>query len=569
MYRFIGFFLLVAIAITGYFYVSAGSLPLFLSNVLQKTEETPLIEAQSPTLTKAEVIETNAVDSDNKSSVTLPVSTEQEQKQAKSHVQSITSAAKTPIEIKSADHFVTADQLLELPIVNNDIATLSQADSPLLIVSAPKEENALLDKVQINANNLAAAQSFAVKIPSFKKIIKTDTVALPTIAQPSTSYQSTASLVNKIDQPISTSDSNSTDSSESQTITDSVKPSQTALIQPKGESSNNSSVVNSPTKTAIVQPEIKTAGILVSDISDSKTALIQPATETVDILVVDNSHSKTAVNQPTVESFDIVVVDNSNATTAIVKLKSIKTSEPSSIFNTLKKNIEEISDIKIADLTALVKESIIDNSNNTETQTTNKIIVSEVNVGAPNTTFSQPSLASSAVSLQAVPETTSQKTSAALITSSTSSKKIVQQVKKTSNNYIQLRELLSDTEANKNRIFYLHAVNNTDEQGIWGIIQQGLMGTFSKGIMLPQANGTLKTLIPVDADEILSSKQSSFLGKLLNDKVLTTYVYNYEQGNIGKNPDYIQPGQQLIIVTFTEQELMDVYQHFKNEHNKQ
>lgn len=129
-------------------------------------------------------------------------------------------------------------------------------------------------------------------------------------------------------------------------------------------------------------------------------------------------------------------------------------------------------------------------------------------------------------------------------------------------NNIKLRELLSDTLDSKKRIFYLHAVNPTDEQGIWGIIQKGLMSTFAKGIDLEQGNGTLKTFIPYDADELLSSKKSSFLGKLLSDKVLTTYVYNYEKGNIGKNPDVIKPGQQLIIVTFSEEELLNVYQHF-------
>ena len=92
------------------------------------------------------------------------------------------------------------------------------------------------------------------------------------------------------------------------------------------------------------------------------------------------------------------------------------------------------------------------------------------------------------------------------------------------------------------------------------------MGTFSKGITLAQANGEVRALIPQDADEMLSSKKSSFLGRLLNYKVLTTYVYNYEQGYIGKNPDIIKPGQQLIIVTFTEDELMSVYQHFKELH---
>lgn len=126
---------------------------------------------------------------------------------------------------------------------------------------------------------------------------------------------------------------------------------------------------------------------------------------------------------------------------------------------------------------------------------------------------------------------------------------------------IQLRELLDNPEG-AGRIFYIHSVNQNDAQGIWGILQKGLTQTFAKGIQLKQADVAMQAVIPEEADEVLENKQSSFLGRLLHDKAQSTYIYNYQQGLVGQNPNLIKPGQQLIIVTFTEEELLDIYQHF-------
>lgn len=146
------------------------------------------------------------------------------------------------------------------------------------------------------------------------------------------------------------------------------------------------------------------------------------------------------------------------------------------------------------------------------------------------------------------------------ITSSTTNEAIQRTVPSVTG-AIQLRELLDNPEG-AGKIFYIHSVNQNDAQGIWGILQQGLTQTFAQGIQLQEADAALQTVIPAEADEVLGNKQSSFLGRLLHDKAQSTYIYNYQHGLVGQNPNLIKPGQQLIIVTFTEQELLDIYRHF-------
>ncbi|MBY4676945.1 hypothetical protein [Marinobacterium arenosum] len=127
---------------------------------------------------------------------------------------------------------------------------------------------------------------------------------------------------------------------------------------------------------------------------------------------------------------------------------------------------------------------------------------------------------------------------------------------------VKLKELLDNPDAAEKQIFYLHAVREGDSQGLWGIIQHALMRTFSAGLKLPGQQQAVSTDIPADADERLADLRSSFLGNILQNKVDETYIYNYAQGILGQNPDLIRPGQQLIIVTFSEQELIDIYRHF-------
>ena len=127
---------------------------------------------------------------------------------------------------------------------------------------------------------------------------------------------------------------------------------------------------------------------------------------------------------------------------------------------------------------------------------------------------------------------------------------------------IRLQELLSDPDLAAGTVFYIHAVSPTDAQGLWGILQRGLIKTFAQGIELKESGRRLSAEIPLLADETLENRRSSFLGEFLYQKVQDTYVYNYQQGMLGQDPDLIKPGQQLIIVSYTEDELISIFNHF-------
>ena len=113
-------------------------------------------------------------------------------------------------------------------------------------------------------------------------------------------------------------------------------------------------------------------------------------------------------------------------------------------------------------------------------------------------------------------------------------------------------------------IFYLHTVRPTDEQGIWGIIHFGLIGNFARGMAI-RRGGDVETYtiqIPRDADERLDDQSSSFLGRLIDRKTRDSLVYNYRDDRIGRNPDRVHPGQEIVIVRFDPDELMNIYAHF-------
>ena len=123
----------------------------------------------------------------------------------------------------------------------------------------------------------------------------------------------------------------------------------------------------------------------------------------------------------------------------------------------------------------------------------------------------------------------------------------------------------------ENAIFYLHRVTESDYQGLWGIIQAGLIDKFRQGISLEgiaRNKDLVQVTIPHDADEKLPNGLSSFLGKLLNNKVSSTYVYNYKTQVMGFDPDVIHPGQQLLLIRFSSQELKEVYQFFSEQRNQ-
>jgi hypothetical protein len=116
-------------------------------------------------------------------------------------------------------------------------------------------------------------------------------------------------------------------------------------------------------------------------------------------------------------------------------------------------------------------------------------------------------------------------------------------------------------------LFYVHTVQELDDQGIWGIIQNGVVRTFAQGIAvgLDPAPDIIKVDIPQDADERLADESSSFLGKLIYEKTIQSYVYNFTQHRMGRNPDVLRPNQEIVIVSFRPSELITIYRHFRNQ----
>jgi hypothetical protein len=132
---------------------------------------------------------------------------------------------------------------------------------------------------------------------------------------------------------------------------------------------------------------------------------------------------------------------------------------------------------------------------------------------------------------------------------------------------LTLSQLLPEEKGLAEDTFYIHSVTREDTQGIWGIIQHGLMDQFLKGVPVSAEVGiperrVLTLKIPGDADEPHEGGYSSFLGRVLVRKTKESYVYNYARGHMGKNPDYISPGQEVVISRFSNEELVEIYKHF-------
>ena len=113
-------------------------------------------------------------------------------------------------------------------------------------------------------------------------------------------------------------------------------------------------------------------------------------------------------------------------------------------------------------------------------------------------------------------------------------------------------------------ISYLHTVQPDDEQGIWGIVHFGLIENFARGMAVRRGEEieTYTVQIPRDADERLADRSSSFLGKLIDRKTKESYVYNFRENRMGRNPDTIYPGQEIVIINFEPGELEAIYVHF-------
>jgi hypothetical protein len=124
--------------------------------------------------------------------------------------------------------------------------------------------------------------------------------------------------------------------------------------------------------------------------------------------------------------------------------------------------------------------------------------------------------------------------------------------------------LMREGKYNPDSIFYVRTVRDTDDQGIGGIIHDGIMTNFAQGMAIRRGKevNTYKVDIPRDADELLQDRTSSFLGKLIHRKAAESYVYNFKKNRMGRNPDQVMPGQEIVIINFEPEELIGIYKHF-------
>lgn len=135
-----------------------------------------------------------------------------------------------------------------------------------------------------------------------------------------------------------------------------------------------------------------------------------------------------------------------------------------------------------------------------------------------------------------------------------------------------LRDIIPDSDIPDNTLYYLHRVTERDRLGLWGIIQSGLIEQFRAGLRIEGVGynrDLIRVTIPADADQPLPSGLSSFLGRVLFDKVNTSYIYNFNTQTMGQNPDLIYPGQELIVIQFSQDELRDIYLFFADQRREQ
>lgn len=124
--------------------------------------------------------------------------------------------------------------------------------------------------------------------------------------------------------------------------------------------------------------------------------------------------------------------------------------------------------------------------------------------------------------------------------------------------------LMREGKFNPDSIFYVRTIRESDKQGIWGIIHDGIMTNFAQGMAIRRGKevNTYKIDIPRDADELLIDHSSSYLGKLIHKKAAESHVYNFSKNRMGQNPDIVSPGQEIVIINFEPEELIGIYKHF-------
>lgn len=136
---------------------------------------------------------------------------------------------------------------------------------------------------------------------------------------------------------------------------------------------------------------------------------------------------------------------------------------------------------------------------------------------------------------------------------------------------LSVRNIVQDEALSDDALFYVHLVTDKDVQGLWGIVQAGLIDKFRQGLHIKGISPNkdmLQAVIPANADEQLSTGLSSFLGKILSNKVDNSYIYNFETKKMGRDANTIHPGQQLIMIHFSPHELQQIYQFFAEKRNQ-
>lgn len=113
-------------------------------------------------------------------------------------------------------------------------------------------------------------------------------------------------------------------------------------------------------------------------------------------------------------------------------------------------------------------------------------------------------------------------------------------------------------------LYYAHPVTRADSQGVWGIVQAGLIGRFAEGIAVRRGDNqkTYQLLIPQHADERNADGSSSFLGKVIWHKTQSAKVVDTHAGLMRATVEVVEPNQDLVIVSFGRAELVAVYQYF-------
>lgn len=114
------------------------------------------------------------------------------------------------------------------------------------------------------------------------------------------------------------------------------------------------------------------------------------------------------------------------------------------------------------------------------------------------------------------------------------------------------------------QLYFAHRVSHDDKQGVWGIVQSGLITRFAEGIAAHRGDSqqVYTLLIPQRADERNADGSSSFLGKVIWHKTMQARVVNTERGLARASSELVVPVQDLVIVGFEPQELVAVYQYF-------